>query len=222
MAVARTRRSALGRSTMGFLGRAVLAPLVRPNQQARRRQFEELGAPRNHLVMLGDSITEQGIWDEWFAGIPVANRGIGGEQSADLRTRLDTAIDQPLGVFLLIGTNDLSVARPPGEIAANVEDLVEAIQDTAPGVPVVVQSVLPRSARFRDEIIELNRLFRELVERAADSVSYLDLWPALGTPDGALKPAFTQDRLHLNGAGYRAWVDVIRPYVTEITGGTTR
>ena len=49
-----------------------------------------------------------------------------------------------------------------------------------------------------------------------EQVRYLDLWPALATTEGALKPEMTDDSLHLNGNGYRAWVDVLRPIIADI------
>ena len=166
--------------------------------------------------MLGDSITEFGSWDEWFPETPIANRGIGGEISSQVRARLYSAIDRPRAVFLLIGTNDLASAVPQLEIVQNVESIMVEIERVAPGTPVVLQSVMPRALAFRDEIIALNHRYRELVDAAPDHVRYLDLWPALATPEGALRPELTRDRLHLNGNGYAAWVKVLQPMMTQI------
>ena len=165
--------------------------------------------------MLGDSITEFGNWDEWLPDVPIANRGIGGEISSQVLARLRSAIDQPLAVFLLVGTNDLAfdVAQP--EIARNVAAILEGIERVAPGTPVVVQSVMPRALVFRDEILALNQRLQDVVAKAPGHVRYLDLWPALATPEGALRPELTEDRLHLNGSGYRKWVGVLRPIMTE-------
>ena len=58
-------------------------------------------------MFLGDSITEGGLWDAWFQELPALNRGIGGDTTEDILARLDSAIDQPTAVSLLIGTNDL-------------------------------------------------------------------------------------------------------------------
>jgi lysophospholipase L1-like esterase len=187
-------------------------------QQARRTQLETLGPAREHVVMLGDSITEFGNWDEWFPEIPITNRGIGGETSIQLLARVDSAIDHPLAVFVLIGTNDLSRDVPQQEIAQNVGSILAKIEHLAPGTPVVVQSVMPRALVFRDEIIDLNQRLRVLVEAAPDHVRYLDLWPALATPEGALRGELTEDKLHLNGSGYLEWVDLLQPIMTETVG----
>jgi lysophospholipase L1-like esterase len=171
-----------------------------------------------HVVLLGDSSTEFGLWQEWFSGQPVLNRGIGGETSADLLRRLDSAVHQPAGVFLLIGTNDLTAGVPLQDITGNVRTLLDEIERRAPGTPVVVQSVMPRTARFRDDIRLLNEAYRGLVDSATAEVQYLDLWPALADEQGLLRSEFTGDGLHLTGAGYAAWVDVLRPHVTRVVG----
>jgi len=166
--------------------------------------------------MLGDSITEFGLWDEWFPDLPIANRGVGGETSAQVLTRLQSAIHRPRAVFLLIGTNDLAFDVPAAETASNVASILRAIEHDSPGTPVIVQSVMPRALAFRDEISGLNRRYRELIDAEADHVRYLDLWPSLATPDGALRRELTEDGLHLNGNGYARWVVALQPVITEL------
>jgi lysophospholipase L1-like esterase len=211
----RTRRTAIARQAGRLLFRTVVQSIMNPMQDARRTQFASLAPARGRIVMLGDSITEFGMWSEWFPEAPMANRGIGGERSGDVLARLHTAIDHPRAVFLLVGTNDLAAAIPEQETAANVAAIVSTISRVSPGTPVYVQSVMPRGLIFRDEVHSLNERYREIAE-AADTARYVDLWPALATPEGALNPELTNDSLHLNGAGYRAWVDVLRPIITEI------
>lgn len=197
-------------SFSGFLG---------VQQQHRRSQFAVLPPAPGRVVFLGDSITELGIWEEWFPDVPVLNRGISGEVSAQVLSRLDTAIHEPAAVFLLIGTNDLAYDVPLATIANNVRQIIEGIQTRAPGTPVIVQSVMPRAEAYRAEVQELNRRYQQIVQRQGPNVTYLDLWPALATTTGGLSPEFTADKLHLNGAGYVAWVDTLRPHVSAVETG---
>jgi len=209
----------LVRRAGAVLARVAGTRLLGPGQRMRASQFATLGAPPGHLVFLGDSITQGGLWQEWFAGAPVLNRGIDGETSADLLRRVDSAVRDPLAVFLLIGTNDLTSGVPLQQITANVRALLAEIDRRAPGTPVVVQSVMPRTPRFRDDLRLLNRAYRRLVDGSADNVTYLDLWPALADDDGDLRAECTEDRLHLNGPGYAAWVEVLRPLVDALLEG---
>lgn len=203
----------LVRRAVAVLARVAGTKLLGPAQRMRASQYATLGAPSRRVVFLGDSITQGGLWQEWFAGAPVLNRGIDGETSADLLRRLDSAVREPRAVFLLIGTNDLTSGVPLQQIIANVRALLAEIERRAPGIPVVVQSVMPRTPRFRNDLRLLNRAYRHLVDSSGPNVRYLDLWPALADDAGDLRPEFTEDRLHLNGPGYAAWVDVLRPLV---------
>ena len=186
----------------------------------RASQFEVLHPAPGQVVMFGDSIIEQGLWQEWFVREPVLNRGIGGETSADLLRRVEHAVPDPAGLFLLIGTNDLTAGVPLQKIVANVRALLEAIDRRAPGIPVIVQSVMPRTAPFRNDIRLLNDAYQDLVNASHMTVEYLDLWPALADEHGLLRSEFTEDGLHLTGEGYAAWVDVLRPHVTRLANRT--
>jgi hypothetical protein len=204
------------------LGRIVGPRLLGPGQRMRASQFATLGATPGHIVFLGDSITQGGLWPEWFPGVPVLNRGIDGETSEDLLRRVDSAVRDPRAVFLLIGTNDLSIGFSLQRITGNVRALLAAIERRAPGTPVVVQSVMPRTRRFRDDLRLLNRAYRQLVDRSGENAQYLDLWPALADENGDLRSEFTEDGLHLNGAGYAAWVGVLRALVDGFWAGPGR
>lgn len=195
---------------------ALLAPLVRPVMRRgiamRAAQFESLPPVSGRVVFLGDSITEGGCWDEWFPELPTCNRGIGGDSVGGVRGRLDAALHDPVAVSLLIGTNDLGgmgKTRKVEGIAEQFTGLVGAIRAQAPAATLLVNSVMPRVASMAPKIRQLNDRYAGI---AADAgVAFVDLWPALAASNGAMRDEFTADHLHLNGVGYQAWVDVLRP-----------
>ena len=78
---------------------AVLNRLLVAGQQHRASQFAAVGAAPGRVVFLGGSITEGGLWDEWFPNVAVLNRGIGGERTANVLCRLDSAVNEPAVVF---------------------------------------------------------------------------------------------------------------------------
>jgi lysophospholipase L1-like esterase len=170
-----------------------------------------LPTPPGHVLMLGDSITEGGLWEELLPGVPVLNRGISGETVAQVLARLDLAVNAPAAVMLLVGTNDISSALVTDQVVGDVARILAGIERRAPGTPVVVQSIMPRSLAYREEVLFVNSRLVEVVRGAGDYVTWLDLWPALATPEGTLRSELTEDKLHLNGDGYRAWVGVLRP-----------
>ena len=208
------------RAAMRRRFRGLLFLLFGPAQLARQTQLAILPVPPKHILFLGDSITDFGMWHEWFSGVPTVNRGIGGETTEQVLDRIDIVINAPLAVFLLIGTNDISGAIATSDIVGNLRAIVKAIQSRAPGAPIFVQSIMPRTLKYREEISHLNRLYREVAAEAGASVTYVDLWPALATPAGAMHPDLTEDNVHLNGEGYRVWVDLLRPIISDLTKPT--
>lgn len=177
----------------------------------RAQLFKALPAPTGKVVLFGDSITEGGFWSGWLPGMPTANRGIGGDTVAQLTARVDSAIDSPRAVSVLAGTNDLvrSDSKDADSIGSRFRELIAQIRQRDADVPLLINSVMPRGAKYIDTITTINGHYREIA-RDFDA-EYLDLWPALATPSHTLRKEFTPDGLHLNGEGYRAWAAVLRP-----------
>lgn len=180
-----------------------------PLRRMKASLFDELTLNDGAIVFLGDSITEGGAWHEWFPDLPVINRGIGGDTTDGVLARLDSAIASPSQVFLLIGTNDLALRRPMDNVLANQRAIVAAI--AASGAQLFIQSVLPRKnvKKYGQRINQLNQNAEALANEYG--ATYLDLTPIFSDAAGELRQDFTRDGLHLNGAGYRAWVEVLRP-----------
>jgi lysophospholipase L1-like esterase len=180
----------------------------------RRSQFEVLPKATGRVVFLGDSITEFGIWHEWFPELATLNRGVGGDTIGGVLTRLDTALQEPTAISLLIGTNDLSgfgTSHKVADIAAQMDTLLGRIKSLAPQAPLYINSVMPRSKSLVDDVDQLNRLYRDLAVK--HGATWVDVWSALAAPDGTLRKDLTSDGIHLNGNGYRIWVDLLRPHL---------
>lgn len=202
-------------SIQTFLFRQTLR-LLGSQMQMRADQFAALGAPRDAVVFLGDSITEFGLWAEWFPDAGIANRGIGGDSTAGVLARLDTAIDQPRAVFLLIGTNDISMGVSQQTLVANVRAILASITSSAPSAQIFVQSIMPRAKSYAERITASNSALRQVTAEAGGT--WLDLWPLLEGHAGAIRDQYSDDKLHLNGAGYRAWSQFLAPYVKRAGG----
>jgi lysophospholipase L1-like esterase len=200
-----------------------MAPVVRralrSGQARRAAQFAAVLPAPGRVVFLGDSITEWTAWEDWFPDLRTTNRGIGGQAICDILARLGSAIVEPRAVSLLIGTNDLhglGKSSEVEEIAVQMGVLVERIRGMAPSARLLINGVLPRSTHFRDRILRLNDHYRRIAE--TNDATYVDVWPALASADGAIRPEFTPDGIHLSIAGYRAWTDVLRPHLARFAG----
>lgn len=191
-----------------------LRGLTKVTQKGRRTQIAELPAAADRVVFLGDSITEMGMWDEWFPHLPTLNRGIGGETVAEVMQRVETSLLAPRAISLLIGTNDLSglgQSRNIEAIALQMRALVKAIRAHAGATPLFINGVMPRSAFFSPRIRALNAHYQAIA--AESGATYLDTWSVLASENGAIQPDFTADGIHLTGAGYRAWTQLLKPHL---------
>jgi len=61
-----------------------------------------------------------------------------------------------------------------------------------------------------DQIEHLNVRYERLA--AKRGAVFIDLWPSFVGTDRSLRKDLTGDGTHLNGAGYRVWVDILRPH----------
>lgn len=180
----------------------------------RRRHYEAIPIAPKRVLFLGDSLTEGGLWGDLFPDLPVSNRSIGGEATYDLAERLDGVINDPIAVSLMIGTNDLHGPRDLRDtagIAARTEDIIRRIRASAPAARLLVNSVAPRTTHFVAQLRELNESNRAAAER--HGAVYVDLWPEFADDAGVIHPEYARDNLHLTPAGYKAWAEVLRPFL---------
>jgi lysophospholipase L1-like esterase len=168
------------------------------------------------LVFIGDSITE--AWtsqpfiksNQHFFG-----RGISGQTTPQMlvRFRSDVIALNPSVVHIMGGTNDIAQNTGPetiDEILGYIVSMAELAR--ASGIRVVLGSVPPSSGfpwhpglQPASKISALNARLRAYA--AKQGVAYADYWRVLATPEGGMKPQYSEDGVHLNSAGYEA----IRP-----------
>jgi lysophospholipase L1-like esterase len=176
----------------------------------RSRPWEVTRMADNTVLFLGDSITAHGDWSAWFPDVNALNFGVGGSTTDDLIARLDSIVAaDPDEIILLIGTNDLGTRQTVEHLVRNVQSLLVDLRRELPGSRMLVQSIMPRGREFADRIREANIHLRQFT--ATVHAQYLDLWPVLALDDGELNPTYSDDRLHLNDAGYEAWLSELRP-----------
>jgi lysophospholipase L1-like esterase len=191
-------------------------------KQRRAEWFGKRTADKRALVFLGDSIT-QGFGDDFhgaFPGAKLANRGISGDTTRGMLLRLadDVLALDPSGVVMLMGTNDLEEGAEPETIAANVKQIIAAIETKNPRTPIVVCHVFPSSAdkkRPTEKIRKLNALVAEAV-KGDPRVRVVDTWTLFADSVGDAKVEEFPDLLHPNEKGYAKWVAAIRPVLETL------
>jgi lysophospholipase L1-like esterase len=174
------------------------------------------------IVMVGDSLTQFGRWNEVFPGVSVANRGIAGDTVAGLLKRIEIIrAVRAEQTFLMIGINDLIAGRAVSAIAKDYEAAVIALK---PGTRLSIQSTLPCSSFRCDrwmlgQVAQLNTRLRAIAAR--HHVGFIDVAGELA-PDGSLPEAATADGVHLSAKGYRKWQALLAPQLVFPTKNTAQ
>lgn len=189
--------------------------------EQRKSFFESLPDTEGEIIFLGNSISDGCNWSELLNNPRAKNRGISGDNTGGILNRLDEVTSsRPAKIFLMIGVNDLARGVSEETILSNYRSILENIKKGSPKTKVYVQSILPVNADFgkfsghvskNKEIINLNEELNALAEEF--KYVYLNLHASFVNEKGLLDPSFTNDGLHLLGAGYIHWKSLLGDYV---------
>jgi hexosaminidase len=179
--------------------------------------FKSLPNTKDDIIFVGNSITDGGEWSELFNDLKLKNRGISGDVTAGVLSRIEeVAQRKPSKVFLLIGTNDLARGVSPDSVVKNSLLIASYLKQQTPSTQLFVQSILPVTGVYGKfgghtskgtQIQEVNRKLQESADRYA--YTYIDLFTPFSDKTGKLKAELTNDGLHLTGKGYLLWKHLV-------------
>ena len=180
-----------------------------PYYKHKVTQFEMLKDKSDaKIVMLGDSITDEGEWSELWGKV-VQNRGISGDTTSGVLDRLYTISPSIEEVYIMIGVNDIMRGAKAQDVYLNYEKIVQFFQKK--GIKVNIQSTLyigeSRKKDFNAEVEKLNEKLKLFAKQ--NNIRFIDLNQIL-SPNKVLKADFTKDDLHLNGDAYKLWIAEIK------------
>ncbi len=191
--------------------------------QRKRAMHEAMQIPSDAIVMLGNSITEGGLWQELLPGVPVVNRGIGGDHLQGMLDRLPGILEhQPKSIFIMAGINNiLFYDAAPASVAEGVEAMMQLIKVKSPGTKIFLQSILPVNEIAGDNrefllhrhstIIATNKLLQQTAHK--HQVTFIDLHSLFSDEYDRLQQDLTTDGLHLGPQGYLLWARALRSFV---------
>jgi lysophospholipase L1-like esterase len=190
--------------------------------KGRREQWsKDKTNDQNAVVFFGDSITQGwGSLAQDFPNLKVANRGISGDTTRGLLTRLQSDVldVHPRAVSILIGTNDLDQGAEPQLVADNLKTIVAALHKANPSMPVVINKVMPRGAKkdfFPEKIKALNALY-EAAFKSDPLVTFCDTWTLFNDGKDTCKKEEFPDMLHPNAIGYAKWTAELKPIFAKL------
>ncbi|MEE4177169.1 MAG: GDSL-type esterase/lipase family protein [Bacteroides sp.] len=191
--------------------------------EQRQSMFELLPDGEGEIIMLGNSITNVGAWEELLQNPRVKNRGISGDNTFGVLARLDEVLSsKPAKIFILIGINDIAQNNSPEVILSNYRKIIQRIIRDSPSTSIYVQSLFPTNNGFTrftghqnkdDKIRAVNAGIASLAIEFG--LTFIDLYPKFQDAEGKLDTLYTNDGLHLLGAGYVKWAEILKPYVEE-------
>lgn len=167
------------------------------------------------IVMLGNSITEQGgNWNEKLKRNDVFNCGQGGYTTQQFTWLLDSCVFHPDPEYCFIagGINDFSIGVPLERVIENYKYLITTISEQ--GIRVVVQSTIFQSNNSRNnpDVKALNESLKDFCRK--NKIPFLDLNRKLSDRKG-LKEEYTTDGTHLNEKGYEVWSEILKDWMEK-------
>jgi len=187
----------------------------------RASHFAELTVDDDDIIILGNSLSDNGRWNEAFDDANIKNRGIISDVVQGISDRLELVTKgNPKKIFLLIGVNDVSHHLTPDSITTAVEKLIVKTKQQTPTTEIYLQSWLPINNDFKryknmigkEMVIFHGNVMLEQVARR-QGVTWINLFPAFADKEMKLPKHLTNDGLHLNDAGYRIWCQEIAKYI---------
>jgi lysophospholipase L1-like esterase len=173
---------------------------------------EDISKLQNGTVFLGDSITERYKLENYYQGMNVANRGIGGDTMGAMAAygvydRLSTCVYNlnPKTIILMIGINDIiwvknvSLEKKFDQYAY----LVWTLKKNLPNTDLYLVSTLPCKGKYayvNEDVAKFNENIKKTAKKYG--AKYLDVTPYFKNEKGELKAELANDDVHPSPAGY--------------------
>ena len=163
------------------------------------------------IDFVGDSITEGYDVKRFYKEYKVANRGISGDTTDMLLTRMEVSAFnlEPKIISLMIGTNNLDTCMN------NYEAILQGFNEHLPNTQVVVASILPRRGEDLCKKIEENNIEIEKLSTKY-AYTYVNLYTLFITDDYKVNESLFKDGLHPNKKGYQLITDNLKPVFANL------
>lgn len=182
----------------------------------RQTVFKLLPVKDSDIVFAGDSHTQFFIFDEFFPGRKIKNRGIVEDNTLGLLNRANQFLEgHPQKIFLEIGVNDLWDNIPPDTVVGRIDATIRLIKKKSPHSKILVNSLFPSSAKRGADIKllipEVNRKLKSLCDQ--ERTQFIDCYGEF-SDQGALSSQYDcGDGIHLNGNGYKKWSEIVSKFL---------
>lgn len=182
--------------------------------------------PKNSVLFIGSSSIRMWKLEQWFPKAGYINHGFGGSEIVDSAHFADRIVfpHSPSTIVMYAGDNDIAKGRSPEGVASDFADFVELVHGKLPKTKIVFIAVKPSISRWNlvDKVRDANERIQKQT-KANDLLEFLDIdAPMIGEDGKPNKELFLKDGLHMSDAGYKIWVDLLKPHLPQSKKKTTR
>lgn len=180
------------------------------------------------VVFMGNSITEGWVrgHSSFFKEHGYIGRGISGQTSSQfvVRFREDVINLKPKLVVINAGTNDVAENDGPYHEEYTMGNIMTMVElSKAHKIKVILTSVLPASRfKWNKKVVDSTEKIKHLNERIRayareHHIEFVDYYSAMVYgDDGSLNPAYGNDGVHPNVAGYKVMESLIQPVIEKV------
>jgi lysophospholipase L1-like esterase len=176
--------------------------------------------PQHAVLFIGSSSIR--LWEtlaEDFPGVPAINRGFGGSRIADSTYFADRIVVpyHPKLIIMYAGDNDVAEGGTPRQVIDDFKDFVARVRGDLPEVAIAYLSIKPSVARAAmwPQMREANEGIA-LWARTAGNVTFVNVTAKMLDARGKPRPELLrEDGLHMRPAGYRIWIDALKPVLAH-------
>jgi len=187
---------------------------TRSNYPKRIKKFMEDTIASGDIVMLGNSLTEQGgNWEVRLGQPEVKNRGIAGDNADGVLARLNEILcGEPSIVFVMVGTNDLWTNYTVEEVGLKIDQIGTILTTSLPESTIYIQTLMPLG-EGHEKTERLNAINNDINGLTDKSFQVIDTYRAMSNDEGILVEELTTDGVHLTSAGYAQWVIFLKNFI---------
>ena len=165
------------------------------------------------VAFLGDSLTDGYNVETYYPQYLVSNRGISGETTIGLESRLQISIYdlKPKVAVMLIGANNMDT------MFDNYEEILKGFKENLPNTKIILLSLTSMSGEWgkKNQLAAYNNVKIKMFAEKY-SFAYVDLYSALlNLESGEIFSEYTTDGGHLTNLGYEVLTKEITPAVEK-------
>ncbi len=169
------------------------------------------------IVFIGDSISCNGSWHNYFPQNKICNLGMRGDVSFNVSYRAKVIKNwNPKKVFIIVGINDLSrKINPVSNFSRNYQEMLKNISENNPTSQIYCVSILPIAEKGFSKnrlILDANKEISKIVKNFSN-VKFVNIHKDFCDSNGKMSAEYSKDGVHPNTKGYSIFSNLLSPYI---------